>query len=479
MINFKRRWLSALTALMLVFSLFALLPQGAFQAYALSGSGTESDPYIVTTYDELRSLLNCGKIFDDTTRYIKLGQDIISNDSNNDYDFTLICGHKFDIILDLAGHSLSRSARTLDGNLFTIGYNSKLTINDSVGTGVISSNLNCGNQISNLFYLEKDGELVINSGTIVTLRNSDYSENCIAVEGGTVTVNGGVLKSNNAAIYGHLGNITLNGGEYVQTKDMGNYMVQGICVYKGCTTAINNCKLVATAGSAKIFTSNDSLKSVISLDASIKVDGEIVTLTDSTKRLKGTEIIIKSPTKVKNVNITVTEPKAGEIPDYNPVCSSEGVTANGAIWSKVNSEESTTQLTGDDKFEAGCKYVFKIFVFPASTDYKLDDDMTVTINGKQVTGGVILGIGLAYIEFEVPTDGHRQVGDVNNDGKITADDAIIVARFAAGYPGYSTKYDADIADMNRDGNVTADDAIIIARYAAGYPSYAEKYTKYV
>jgi len=479
MINFKRRGLSALTALMLVFSLFALLPQGAFKAYALSGTGTEGDPYIVTTYDELRSLLNCGKIFDDTTRYIKLGQDIISNDSNNDYRFTLICGHKFDIILDLAGHTLSRSAKTLDSILFTIGYNSKLTINDSVGTGVISSNLNCGNQISNLFYLEKDGELVINSGTIVTLRNSDYSERCIAVEGGTVTVNGGVFKSNNAAVYGHLGNITLNGGEYVQTKDMGNYMVQGICVYESCTTVINNCRLVATDGSAKIYTSNDSLKSVISSDASIKVDGESVTLTDSTKQLKGTEIIIKSPTKVKNVNITVTEPKAGEIPDYNPVCSSEGVAVSDAIWSKVNSEDSTTQLIGDDKYEAGCKYVFKIFAFPASKDYKLDDDLTVTINGKQATVGVFLGIGLVNIEFEVPSDGHRQVGDVNGDGKITADDAIIVARFAAGYLGYSTKYDKNIADMNRDGNVTADDAIIIARYAAGFPGYAEKYTKYV
>ena len=73
----------------------------------------------------------------------------------------------------------------------------------------------------------------------------------------------------------------------------------------------------------------------------------------------------------------------------------------------------------------------------------------------------------------------RLVGDLNGDGDITADDAIIAARLAAGYSDYKTRFDPDIADMNRDGNVTADDAIIIARYAAGYGNYKEKYTNYI
>ena len=33
--------------------------------------------------------------------------------------------------------------------------------------------------------------------------------------------------------------------------------------------------------------------------------------------------------------------------------------------------------------------------------------------------------------------------------------------------------------INQDGKVTADDAIIIARYAAGYGNYKELYTKYI
>jgi hypothetical protein len=73
----------------------------------------------------------------------------------------------------------------------------------------------------------------------------------------------------------------------------------------------------------------------------------------------------------------------------------------------------------------------------------------------------------------------RLVGDVNGDGSITADDAIIVARLAAGYGDYAARYDSDVADMNSDGKVTADDAIIIARYAAGYGNYRDIYTKYI
>jgi len=73
----------------------------------------------------------------------------------------------------------------------------------------------------------------------------------------------------------------------------------------------------------------------------------------------------------------------------------------------------------------------------------------------------------------------RLVGDINGDGVITADDAIIAARLAAGYGDYSTRYDAEIADINQDGKVTADDAIIIARYAAGYGNYREIYTNYI
>jgi len=72
-----------------------------------------------------------------------------------------------------------------------------------------------------------------------------------------------------------------------------------------------------------------------------------------------------------------------------------------------------------------------------------------------------------------------QLGDINLDGKVTSEDAVIAARYAAGYSDYRRIYRCDYADMNGDCKLTAEDAIIIARYAAGYKGYKEKYTSYV
>jgi len=87
--------------------------------------------------------------------------------------------------------------------------------------------------------------------------------------------------------------------------------------------------------------------------------------------------------------------------------------------------------------------------------------------------------GSIALTLVVPEPAERLVGDINGDGDITADDAIIAARLAAGYGDYDSRYNSDVADMNRDGSVTADDAIIIARYAAGYGNYRDVYTKYI
>ena len=57
-------------------------------------------------------------------------------------------------------------------------------------------------------------------------------------------------------------------------------------------------------------------------------------------------------------------------------------------------------------------------------------------------------------------------GDVNSDGGIYADDAILALRIAAGLMA-ATGYQRWAADMNGDGQVGADDAILILRKAGG------------
>jgi len=71
------------------------------------------------------------------------------------------------------------------------------------------------------------------------------------------------------------------------------------------------------------------------------------------------------------------------------------------------------------------------------------------------------------------------LGDINRDGIITADDAIITARYASNYGLYYALYEGKYADINQDGKVTADDAIIIARYASNFGNVRAKYSKYI
>lgn len=69
------------------------------------------------------------------------------------------------------------------------------------------------------------------------------------------------------------------------------------------------------------------------------------------------------------------------------------------------------------------------------------------------------------------------VGDADGDGKKTADDAVIAARYAADSNSCKDRYDPTLLDVNGDGKVSTDDAVIIARCAAGYDGYSEKYSK--
>ncbi len=57
-------------------------------------------------------------------------------------------------------------------------------------------------------------------------------------------------------------------------------------------------------------------------------------------------------------------------------------------------------------------------------------------------------------------------GDVNNDGKIASNDAILAMRIAIGLV-IPTDYQKWAADMNGDGKIGSDDAILILRKAAG------------
>lgn len=100
----------------------------------------------------------------------------------------------------------------------------------------------------------------------------------------------------------------------------------------------------------------------------------------------------------------------------------------------------------------------------------------VTVNNARVYAEPVESKGGGADE-NVPKLVCGTAGDANGDGERTADDAIVIARYAADFEGYKDKYDPTFFDMNDDGKVDADDAIIVARCAADYDNYREKYAK--
>ncbi|MGN0115848.1 MAG: hypothetical protein ACI396_11020, partial [Acutalibacteraceae bacterium] len=94
--------LSMLLALIMIIGVFAAAPV-ELTVSASSGTGTEDDPYIATTYDELKQLMYSVR----ETRYIKLGGNIISNDILNLNNLVVNGGN---VILDLAGYTLQRTS---------------------------------------------------------------------------------------------------------------------------------------------------------------------------------------------------------------------------------------------------------------------------------------------------------------------------------------------------------------------------------
>lgn len=154
-----KRLLSLFLALTMV---LGLLPAMSLTAFAYSGSGTEDDPYIVTDYEELRSVMQSTPDYD--TRYIKLGEDITNstNVSKNALDLT---SPYQTVILDLNGYTLKRAESATDWGVFMLSIGN-LTIQDSssAGTGKVVSEIT-GATYKNAIYVSSSGNLSIEGGT--------------------------------------------------------------------------------------------------------------------------------------------------------------------------------------------------------------------------------------------------------------------------------------------------------------------------
>ena len=267
-----KRLLSLFLALTMV---LGMLPAMSLTAFAYSGSGTEDDPYIVTDYEELRSVMQSTPDYD--TRYIKLGEDITNstNVSKNALDLT---SPYQTVILDLNGYTLKRAESATDWGVFMLSIGN-LTIQDSssAGTGKVVSEIT-GATYKNAIYVSSSGNLSIEGGTF------ESTESAIRTQGGTTVINGGTYRTSYVSALFQSGTVTVNGGSFSGTNG------SAIAVNSDADVTINGCTASGEIG----VNGGGSIWNFIPTTSTVTVNGAAVNRTGDT--LSGEIIITKNVT---------------------------------------------------------------------------------------------------------------------------------------------------------------------------------------
>lgn len=101
-----------------------------------------------------------------------------------------------------------------------------------------------------------------------------------------------------------------------------------------------------------------------------------------------------------------------------------------------------------------------------------DGSVSFTLKPKELTAGTSYSVYLSttskavtkVASFQYGEKPAYTLGDVNGDGKINADDAVLVLRYAVELTEFNETQKL-AADVSKDGRINADDAVLILRFA--------------
>ncbi len=231
--------------------------------------------------------------------------------------------------LDLNGHKLTMLNG--GGTAFTVKGGS-LTVQDSAKDGemLIEKGMH-------LIDAAADGELIINGGILTGESTEDYA--LIGVgEGGTVTVNDGVLRRTDSNAVSMSGSGTLNlAGGYIECNSTSSEpgVSASLFVWKNSKAVVNwSGTVVTTASGFALYPENEDALSELNLKDSPRINGKGINLQDS--------YVINVAGKLSNttpINVTMTEPRvftsglsgngsaenfASDEPDYKISLNSSG-----------------------------------------------------------------------------------------------------------------------------------------------------------
>lgn len=158
---------------------------------------------------------------------------------------------------------------------------------------------------------------------------------------------------------------------------------------------------------------------------------------------------------------------------------------SAAEW-KENGEKLDVTVTSNSLKASDNYYLVLVIKSADGENYEITEDNILYIDQIAAANGVvefsvypsamkdsiilITGVTEAGTAGQVKAaiiKGKYVLGDVNDDGYINADDALLILRHAA---GYITLTDNEVlaANAQNDAYINADDALLILRYAAGF-----------
>lgn len=391
----KKRTSRLLSILLTLVMLLGLVPALGTTALAASGSGTKSAPYVVTDYDELRELMK-NVTEDDPTCYIKLGRDITESGNQNSYYLYVQNGGN--VVLDLAGYSLTRSALTTDSRLIGVQGGS-LTINDSVGGGEIACKTKSGGygySGAGIFVESwSKSKLTVNGGTFV---GGEYG---IVTEGGTTVINGGTFLSLNPETtlamtstpgFFRMGTVIVNGGTF------------GDSASNSTTIDIKDADVTFYSCTAYygMYSRNNSWPSL--KGATVTVDGTKFRpqgnyfMGNSVEGRIGAKIVISGPDMtIDTVEISgIDAPATGRPLDFTADCDTVGVKSVSVYWYNLSDKKTVSE---GEVAKGGKTYRVDVDLLP-QTGYRFvgDKSEVVTINGEEayIFGGTTEDLSVSY-----------------------------------------------------------------------------------
>ena len=272
----RKRILSILLCLVMVVGLFPTMGFAADGSGATTGSGTASDPYCVSTYDEMKRLLETPASY-----YIKVvGMD---NDSANDgvpirrliagrdfestepaIDIPYGAHHHLEIAtkLWLVADPLDDEETNIFSRLIDVGSGSSLEI---TGTGSLRVEVNA-RTVKNAIIDNWGGELTID-GSVVLNGIQDFTTN---VATRPIWIDGGVTNIKGGYIYGH-NNMKATSDEVTSAISFGNNLAYGteLNISGGTIEQVNNKANQRNENSCALYVDNDKAANAIHLTGGI------------------------------------------------------------------------------------------------------------------------------------------------------------------------------------------------------------------